>query len=519
MRACAHDRRGGGRARGHTGGLGCSGREPSRRLRDDSGTFVRPGRVPKERRMTATTPSVHELVWRRMALGKSARDAAPRSAYAKWRPAADRPDPLAGVEGESATRVPELVPIRYGRMLASPFTFFRGGAALMAADLGPMPRSGLTVQLCGDAHLSNFGAFASPERDLVFDINDFDETAPGPFEWDVARLAASFAVAGRDRGIGGAARKDVVRTSVRAYREAMHEFAAMRDLDLWYAKMDAAAVVERWGSKMSAKDAKAVKRNADKGRAKDSMRAFSKLTHVVDGDVRIVSTPPLIVPLRELFEDPDDGEAAVADMDKRLKVYRATLSLERRHLLDNYRVADVARKVVGVGSVGTRAWIILLLGRDDRDPLFLQVKEAEASVLEAYSGKSRFTSHGRRVVEGQRLMQGASDIFLGWYSGTGIDGKKRDFYVRQLWDQKTSAEVETMSPARFSAYAEMCGWTLARAHARSGDRIALAAYLGNGDSFDRAMSAFAEAYADQSERDYEALQAAADSGAVLVVTA
>jgi uncharacterized protein (DUF2252 family) len=465
--------------------------------------------------MTATPTSVHDLVFQRMALGKSARDSAPRTAYADWSPAPDRPDPVALVEGESASRVPELVPIRYGRMLASPFAFFRGGAALMAADLAPMPTSGLRVQLCGDAHLSNFGGFASPDRELVFDINDFDETAPGPFEWDVARLAASFAVAGRDRGVGAATRKEVVRACVRAYREAMHAFAAMRDMDVWYARMDMAGIEARWGAKASRKDVQAFRKNTAKARGKDSLRAFSRLTHVVDDEVRIVSTPPLIVPLREMFDTPEEGEAAIAEMDKRLKAYRSSLSFERRHLLDNYRIADVARKVVGVGSVGTRAWIILLLGRDDRDPLFLQVKEAEASVLEPYAGRSRFSGHGRRVVEGQRLMQATGDIFLGWYSGTGLDGQKRDFYVRQLWDQKFSVDVETMSATRFEVYAELCGWTLARAHARSGDRIALAAYLGNGAAFDRAMSTFAEAYADQSEKDYGALQAAAESGAVV----
>jgi uncharacterized protein (DUF2252 family) len=462
----------------------------------------------------ATTTPVNELVWKRMAVGKAARDTVPRSTYAKWRPAADRPDPVAILESESATRVPELVPIRYGRMLFSPFTFYRGAAGLMAGDLGRLPNSGLRVQLCGDAHLSNFGAFASPERTLVFDINDFDETTPGPFEWDVARLAASFAVAGRDRGLGAADRKPVIRSCVRAYRLAMAEFAAMRDIDLWYTRMDTEGIEARWGPGASRKDARAFRKNTTKAKAKDSMRAFSKLTEVVDGEVRIVSSPPLIVPLREMFSDPAEAAAAEADISKRLHVYRSSLSLDRRHLLDGYRAVDVARKVVGVGSVGTRAWIVALLGRDDRDPLFLQVKEAEPSVLEPYAGRSRFNAHGRRVVEGQRLMQAASDIFLGWYSGTGIDGRKRDFYVRQLWDQKMSADIETMSHTRFAGYAELCGWTLARAHARSGDRIALSAYLGNGDTFDRAMSAFAEAYADQSELDYEALQAAVKSGAV-----
>jgi len=392
-------------------------------------------------------------------------------------------------------------------MLVSPFTFFRGAAAIMAADLAPTPTSGLRAQLCGDAHLSNFGGFAAPDRTLVFDLNDFDETLPGPWEWDLKRLAASLAVAGRDRGFEHGARADVVAAAVRSYRLAMRDFAGMRTIDVWYARQEVEPLFERW-----VKRADGGRRRLDKAltkaRAKDSMRAFAKLTHDVDGRPRIVSAPPLIVPVEELAP----GRAAEElEMGLRRLVaqYAETLPDDRRALLDGYEPVHFAHKVVGVGSVGAEAWIVLFMGRDASDPLFLQVKEATASVLEPYAGTSAYAHAGRRVVEGQRLMQAASDIMLGWFRTDGLDGVQRDFYIRQLWDGKGSALVEAMDPAVMAAYAGFCGWTLARAHARSGDAAAIAGYLGSGDSFDRAMASFAETYADQNDADYAAFTEAA----------
>ena len=401
---------------------------------------------------------------------------------------------------QDTTRVYELVPIRYGRMLASAFTFYRGAAAIMAADLARTPTSGLEVQLCGDAHLSNFGAFAAPDRRLVFDCNDFDETLPGPFEWDVKRLCASLAIAGRDRGFSDAQCRSSVVAAAEEYRRAMRGFAAMRDIDVWYARLDIRGVFARWSSKLRKRGRRAVNRAIARAERKDSLRAFAKLTHSVNGSVRIVSDPPLITPIEE-FAGGRDTEAA---LNRLLDAYRDTLDGSHRRLAERYSYIHAARKVVGVGSVGTRAWIVLLLGRDADDPLFLQAKEAEASVLEPYARSSRFKHHGRRVVEGQRLMQAASDIFLGWVSAPGIDGQRRDFYVRQLWDRKGSTDVALLDPPELATYGRMCGWTLARAHARSGDRIAIAAYLGKGSAFDNAVADFAESYADQNERDYEA---------------
>jgi len=451
----------------------------------------------------------------REAHGRAARSEVRRKAQGAFEPAPDRPDPVDVLERQAASRVSELVPIRYGRMLVSPFTFYRGAAAVMAADLAASPNSGLRAQLCGDAHLSNFGGFASPDRELVFDINDFDETLPGPWEWDVKRLAASLAVGGRDRGFNEAERGEVVLRTVAEYRTAMRQFAEMSNLEVWYSRLDAAAIRSRWVA--DKRDAKRLKKVAQKAAAKDSMRALSKLTHRVDGELRIVNDPPLIVPFDELVPG-----AEAERMDKELRSlfrsYGKTLQGGARELFESYRYVDVARKVVGVGSVGTRARIVLLLGRDEEDPLFLQAKEAEASVLEPYAGKSRFANHGQRVVEGQWLMQAASDIFLGWVRATGIDGKQRDLYVRQLWDWKTSADVDVMGPVQMAGYGEMCGWTLARAHARSGDRVAIAAYLGSGDVFDTAMAGFAEAYADQNERDYAALASAVKSGRIAAET-
>ncbi len=448
----------------------------------------------------------------RVARGKAARSAARRSVHAEWAPAANRPDPIWVLEEQAASRVSELVPIRYGRMAASPFAFYRGAAAVMSADLAATPDSGLRVQACGDAHLSNFGAFAAPDRRLVFDLNDFDESLPGPWEWDVKRLAASFTVAARERGLKRKRREEIVLAAMRAYREAMREFAAMRNLEVWYARLDVDEALAEVQDE-DPREVERVRKGAAKARAKDSLRALEKLTETVDGELRFRSEPPLLVPGEELL--PAGGgrsvEELIADV---LVAYRETLPADRQHLLDRYRFRQIARKVVGVGSVGTRAWVVLLTGDGDEDPLFLQAKEAQASVMEPYVGASRYRSHGRRVVEGQRLMQAASDIFLGWCPAVGLDGEQRHFYVRQLWDWKRSAEIERLSPRGFDVYARICGWTLARAHARSGDRLAIAAYLGGGDSFDAAIATFAEAYADQNERDHEALLAAIDSGRV-----
>jgi uncharacterized protein (DUF2252 family) len=453
----------------------------------------------------------------RAAAGKAARERAPRSSHGDWGPAADRPDPVELLESQAASRVGQLVPLRYGRMLVSPFTFYRGAAAVMAADLAGTPRSGFAVQLCGDAHLSNFGAYASPDRELIFDVNDFDETLPGPWEWDVMRLAASFSVAGRANGFRGRERQAIVAAMAAEYRDAMRRLAALGNLEVWYTKMDVPEIAARWGAAAGEKEVKAFRRNLAKTQAKDRMRALSKLTHEVDGELRIVSEPPLIIPLRELAEDdPGEVESRVREI---LADYRETLAEDRRVLLDSYRYLDAALKVVGVGSVGTRAWIVLLQGRDEGDPLFLQIKEAQASVLEPYTEPTAFAQQGERVVQGQRLVQAASDILLGWVKAKGIDGERRDYYVRQLWDQKGSAKIENMDPRAMTAYAQICGTTLAHAHARSGDRIAIAGYLGKGDSFDKAMAAFAESYADQNERDYEALQTAVDEGRVQAVAA
>ena len=441
--------------------------------------------------------------------GRAARSVARRSAHAGWRAAEGRRDPVEALEDQARSRVPELVPIRYGRMAASPFAFFRGAAAVMAADLAHTPVSGLRAQACGDAHLSNFGVFAAPDRRLLFDLNDFDESLPAPWEWDVKRLAASFAIAARENGLRRKARKAVAEATAEAYRDSMRAFASQRNLEVWYARFDVESALEAIEDE-DPRTLKRVRRNLAKARSKDSLRALEKLTETVDGELRFRSEPPLLVPAEELLPEPetrDLTEALLAVLD----VYRDTLPGDRQHLLDGYAFRGIARKVVGVGSVGTRAWVVLLTGGDDGDPLFLQAKEAEASVLEPHAGASRFRNHGRRVVEGQRLMQAASDIFLGWCPAVGLE-RRRDFYVRQLWDWKRSAEIERLTPRSFEIYGRMCGWTLARAHARSGDRIAIAAYLGAGDAFDRAIAEFAEGYADQNERDHAALVEAIGSG-------
>jgi uncharacterized protein (DUF2252 family) len=455
----------------------------------------------------------------RAATGKAARLKIPRDLHEGWNPPSDRPDPLVLLEAQAANRLPELVPIRYGRMLASPFAFYRGAAAIMASDLATLPNTGLYVQLCGDAHLANFGGFASPERDIVFDINDFDETLPGPWEWDIKRLAASVEIAGRERGFDTKTRRAIVLAAVGEYRRAMREFAGMRNLDVWYAFLDAAKVQSRWGAISRAKDVKKIEANFSQAHTRDNLRAFEKLTHRVGDQLRIVSHPPLIVPVEELLPETVDHLNIQKTFAEYIRVYGKTLPDDRRHLLEQFRFIHLARKVVGVGSVGTRTWIALLLGKDDEDPLFLQIKEAQVSVLEPYAGKSKFADHGKRVVEGQRLMQAASDIFLGWERiSEGLDGQAHDFYVRQMWDWKISADVESMPPKEMTIYAEMCAWTLARAHARSGDRIAISAYLGKGDAFDQALADFSVAYADQNERDYQILVEAVKSGSIKVVT-
>jgi uncharacterized protein (DUF2252 family) len=447
------------------------------------------------------------------ARGRAARVETPRSRHAEWEPWAERPDPIALLEEQAVSRVPELVPIRYGRMMVSAFAFFRGAAYVMASDLASTARSGFNAQLCGDAHLSNFGGFASPERDLLFDVNDFDETLPGPWEWDLKRLAASIAIAGRERGFTGSERRATVRAAVREYREAMHGFADMRNLDVWYARLDSAELLARFEAQATAQQLKTFRKTAAKAVKKDNTRAFERLAHTVDGAPQIISDPPLIVRIEDLLpaEQASEFEESIHTL---LRAYRASLQGDRRHLLERYRYVDLARKVVGVGSVGTRAWVVLMLGHDEQDPLFLQCKEAQPSVLEPFLGKSAFDHHGRRVVEGQRLMQASSDIMLGWLRTTGIDGETRDFYVRQLWDWKSSADIGVMTPPGMAIYGRMCGWTLARAHGRSGDCIAIASYLGSGDTFDRAIARFAETYADQNERDHHALVQAVASGRV-----
>jgi uncharacterized protein (DUF2252 family) len=451
----------------------------------------------------------------RASRGKTARREVPRSSHGEWAPAPDRADPVDLLEEQAATRVRDLVPIRYGRMAASPFAFFRGAAYVMAADLARTPQSGITVQLCGDAHLSNFGGFAGPERRLLFDLNDFDETLPGPWEWDVKRLAASLSIAARESGIDVSERRGIVAAATRRYREAMRAFAAMRNLEVWYSRVEVDTALAEISHRLDREVLKRTRRNTSKARRKDSLRAFAKLTRVVNGEPRLISDPPLIVPVADLAEQHGhDPEAAVQRVRELLRAYGDTLSGERRRLVESYRFVDMAHKVVGVGSVGTRAWIVLMLGRDNDDPLFLQVKEAQRSVLEPFATRSEFENQGQRVVEGQRLMQAAGDPLLGWIHTAGLDDRERDFYVRQLWDWKASADVEAMDATGLELYGGLCGATLARAHARSGDRIAIASYLGGGDRFDLALADFAESYADQNERDHGALVDAVQAGRV-----
>ncbi len=453
----------------------------------------------------------------RLARGKAARARLPRSEHAGWSAPADRRSPVDVLREQALTRVPELVPVRHGRMLVSAFSYYRGAAAIMAADLASLPHSGLITQLCGDAHLSNFGSFAAPDRSLVFDVNDFDETLPGPFEWDLKRLVVSFAVAGRDRRLALSQRMAVNAEVTRAYREAMLGYAAMGNLDVWYSRIDVDQVATAFMAQGSAKQRERLQNNLAKIRAKTNLRALNRLTETVDGRLRIKNDPPVLVRTHDVF--PGEQHERVDEILRlMLRAYRATLPADRRRLLERYEYVDAARKVVGVGSVGTRAWILLLLGRDGGDPLVLQAKEAEASVLEPFLGASEWDNHGQRVVEGIRLMQAATDIMLGWVRGTSPEGVQRDFYVRQLWDGKGSALVELMNAKALTAYAQLCGRTLARAHARSGDAIAIAAYVGRGSTLDRSLADFAEAYADQNEQDYREVRAAVDDGTLAAQT-
>lgn len=463
----------------------------------------------------------HPSVEERKADGKRLLEQTPLSSHTGWIPAADRSDPVALLQEQNLTRETDLVPVRHGRMLVSPFTFYRGAAKIMAADLKVMPRAGLTTQLCGDAHLSNFGVFASPERSLMFDLNDFDETLPGPFEYDVKRMSASFTIAARNNGFTKAEARDVTLASVRAYREAMTEFAQMHIMDVWYARLSEQELMSAIDSavgtqknkaqkKVAQGAAKAAKKNVTKARTRDSLQALSKLAEHVDGNYQIVSQPPIVIPARELTASigmsADELQHAIREQ---FRSYRATLQDDRRTLLERFEIIDMARKVVGVGSVGTRAFIVLLQGRDQQDPLFLQVKEATTSVLEDHLPKSRFKQPGERVVQGQRMMQAASDIYLGWTKGVQAN---RHLYWRQLRDMKGSADVESLKPFGLAFYARQCGWTLARAHARSGDPIGTAAYLGKSDEFDRSVTDFSERYADQNEQDYQAFAEAVRSG-------
>ena len=462
---------------------------------------------------TARTAPDPTSVAGHVARGRGARAATPRSAHGRLGPA--HRDPVEVLGAQDAARVPDLVPIRYGRMAVSPFAFYRGAAALMAHDLATTPVSGLRAQLCGDAHLANFGFFGSPERRLVFDINDFDETLPGPWEWDVKRLATSFEVAGRDAGFPDRDRRRILRAVLREYQRAMRGFAEMPTLQVWYAHAEVEAARRRYVGDLAPKRRRRLDRGLAKARTRDNLGALRRFAAAdPDGGVRLVADPPIVVPVRDLFPDAAARTNVEQTLHDLLRGYRASLPPERRALYDQYRHVDMARKVVGVGSVGTRTYMILMLGRDANDPLFLQAKEAGPSVLEPVLGASEPANHGERVVVGQRLMQATGDILLGWQRVSGIDGQERDFYVRQLRDWKGSVEVEEMAPAGMQVYAQICGWTLARAHARTGDRIAIAAYLGSAQTFAEAVADFAQAYADRNERDHAALVAAIAAGRV-----
>ncbi|MCU0270143.1 MAG: DUF2252 domain-containing protein [Acidimicrobiales bacterium] len=453
----------------------------------------------------------------RTARGVGLRVDVPLGLHANWSEASGRTDPVDLLERQAEQRIPELIPIRHGRMLQSPFAFFRGGAAIMAADLAGTPVSGLRAQLCGDAHLLNFGIFDTPERSLVFGLNDFDETLPGPFEWDVKRLAASMEIAGRDLGFDVAQREEAVRATVRSYRESMAGFAEMRNLDVWYAFLPASELRDRLAATGGRAAGKEVAKRVTKALQRDHLHAFERYVRTTGTKTSFLADPPVLVPADELLDD-RQRERYVEVVREFLRQYRDSLRPDRRMLLESYRFVEMARKVVGVGSVGTRAWVVLLIGRDASDPLLLQLKEAQPSVLAPYAGPTQYDSEGHRVVEGQRLMQTAPDHLLGWYRLVAWDGVQRDFYVRQLWDGKASIDVTKLSAKGLRAYGVSCGWTLARAHARSGDRLAMAAYLGDGALFDDALVAFAAAYADTNERDHARLRAAVDAGRVEAIT-
>ncbi|MEE2032227.1 DUF2252 domain-containing protein [Rhodococcus chondri] len=451
----------------------------------------------------------------RIEYGEAARRRTPLAALAEHDSVHGR-DPVELLEIQAAIRVPDLVPVRYGRMAVSAFTFFRGAASVMADDLSRTPTSGVHTQLCGDAHLSNFGLFATPERALAFDLNDFDETYPGPFEWDVKRLITSLVVAGRVNGFGRKQRQRIARACATEYRETMAFQAESSELAVWYSHIDAEKEVTELHSVLDSSMRKRIRKTLDKSRSRDSVSALSKLTTRVDGIPRIVSMPPLIVPIDELLSA-HDAEAVTREMIGRLREYGQTLPPHYRILLERFEFLQMARKVVGVGSVGTRAWVLLLRGLGD-DPLFLQAKEAQPSVLAAYVDGPSFVNQGERVVAGQKLMQATGDILLGWQQGPGIDGVQRDFYIRQLRDGKGSAVIETMTPELMSLYGRLCARVLAHAHARAGDRFSIAGYLGSDEDFDDALTRFGESYADQNERDHAALCQAIENGRITAHT-
>jgi uncharacterized protein (DUF2252 family) len=447
--------------------------------------------------------------------GRAARREVPRELHGEWAPVAGRADPVATLEAQARTRDPALIPIRYGRMLAAPFAFYRGAAAVMAGDLAGSPTSGVVVQVCGDAHIANFGGFAAPDRHLLFGLNDFDETLPGPWEWDVKRMAASIEIAGRDIGLPGGKRRTIVEAAIREYRESIREFASQTVLGTWYKRLEADEVTARFGTRLDAGGRQLLLHTFDKGRRKTSARAVSRFTERVGGRLRFVSVPPLLTPLREFPSSAGDTQEYLQGL---FENYLAGLYPERRYLAEAFSIVDVARKVVGVGSVGTSAWVCLLVAAGGRDAIILQAKEAQASVLEPYLGRSQYSSHAERVVRGQRMMQAAPDIFLSWQHVTDLSGTTRDFYIRQLWDWKASADISRMTRAGLRTYARACAWSLARSHARSGDRHAVAAYLGKGAAFDRAIVRFASRYADQNERDFRRLSEAVEAGEIAALT-
>ncbi len=453
--------------------------------------------------ITLATHVRKESVAERVEAGKRARKAHPRSTLGNWQPAADRPNPVDILREQEAMRVQELVPIRHARMEVSPFTFYRGTAAVMAYDLGTYPNSGLATQLCGDAHLSNFGVFGSPDRSVIFDINDFDETHPGAFDWDVARMVASFYIAATDNQFSSADRRSATLTAAASYRLAMAQYASMNDLDMWYSRVDAEFLLNLAQTQGGAKAAKNMDRTLAKARSRDRWSAINKLTVEVDGVRQFVDDPPLLARL------PMDGVMWEV-IEQVFEQYRETLNDDRRELLRRYHIIDFAHKVVGVGSVGLRAYVVLLQGRDPEDLLVLQVKEAVNSVLEPFAAHSRFKDQGHRVVAGQRLMQAASDVFLGWLVGPG----GRHFYVRQLRDMKWSPDIASLVPRTLAGYAQIVGKTLARGHARTGDSVKIASYLGNSDAFDQSMYAFSERYAAQVDADYAAFKAAIANGSL-----